>query len=107
IDPPLTCFTGRGVQEAEQPAAKRFTARSQSLALPHGHHVPTEFPKRSPATLIPSCVSLQFRNPIRTVRGRDSASSTAVHVPETTAYVDDFTQSRKYEVRSAWKGSYM
>ena len=44
-------------------------------------------------------VALEFRSPILAMGGWNTAMGAAVHVPEASADVDDFPQSRKHEIR--------
>ena len=58
-------------------------------------------------TFVSRGVALEFRSPILAMGGWNTAMGAAVHMPEATADVDDFPQSRKHEIRRPWQRAIM
>ena len=77
------------------------------LALPDCQHVPASGAQRAACPSVARLIALEFSHPVRPASRRDAAPPAAVHVPETSAHVDDIPPVWKHHVRGAGQAADM
>lgn len=77
------------------------------LAFPDHHNSPATFSQLPLSPFVPGGIALHLRDPVTSLRRRNTAPGAPVKVPETAIDIDDFPQSWKHEIRSTGEGADM